>query len=284
MSIQMRLMSTRPNLNGEAVTEAFIGEIVGNQDKYLCMPLCADVSRMLQGQESGYGHLYDKERGVFLTQQIGSFYSFNQTQDEYGTSLIGEARIPKRRTEICQTMLSLYLKGELFFSFEILVSELTERDGLSIIDASEGNRLIGMAMVSIPAYPEAKPLAFVAEAQEAMEMEAEAETSLDTGQDNPEENKEEVTIDMKVTKTNTDVEQAMETLVASALDTSGTAPSGTGIQTIEVAETAPIAKAEQETGAPIDLQVNKQVIEAMVAPLRVQLASALEENTRLKAE
>ena len=53
----------------------------------------------------------------------------------------------------------MYQAGTLAFSFEIQVSEITEADGVAMIDAAEGNELIGMAVVSTPAYPEATALA-----------------------------------------------------------------------------------------------------------------------------
>ena len=36
--IRMRMCSTRPNMNEQGVTEAFIDEIVANPDKYGCLP------------------------------------------------------------------------------------------------------------------------------------------------------------------------------------------------------------------------------------------------------
>ena len=43
--IEMRLCSTNPNGNREGVTEAFIDSIVENQEKYMCLPLYADLPR-----------------------------------------------------------------------------------------------------------------------------------------------------------------------------------------------------------------------------------------------
>ena len=45
MTISMRMFSTRENLNGVAVTEAFIDRIVANKQDYVCMPLCADTKK-----------------------------------------------------------------------------------------------------------------------------------------------------------------------------------------------------------------------------------------------
>lgn len=42
---------------------------------------------------------------------------------------------------------------------------LVEKDGVQVIDAAEGNELIGMAVVTTPAYLEATALQLVAEEQ-----------------------------------------------------------------------------------------------------------------------
>ena len=107
--------------------------------------------------------MLDRESGQFGSEQIGSFFSFAKVREEFGPSLIGEARIPKRDGRICETLLAMYRAGKLSFSFEILVSEMTESEGVMVIDAAEGNELIGMAVVSTPAYPEATALKLVAE-------------------------------------------------------------------------------------------------------------------------
>ena len=108
--------------------------------------------------------------GEFQSEQIGSFFSFAKASDEFGVSLIGQARIPKRSAQLCETILCMYEAGTLSFSFEIMASDVSERDGVMVIDAAEGNELIGMAIVSVPAYPEATALQLVAERQEEHEM------------------------------------------------------------------------------------------------------------------
>jgi len=171
MSIRMRMFSTSPNLNNNAVTEAFIDEIVENAEKYLCTPLQADISKMERKDYGGLGHMYNPNTGTFLTQQIGSFYSFEKVADEYGISLIGEARISKRRKEVCEALVELYEANNLKFSFEILAGKVESQNGVDIIDVSDSNMLIGMAVVTVPAYQEAKALALVAETDEATVME-----------------------------------------------------------------------------------------------------------------
>lgn len=84
--------------------------------------------------------------------------------DEFGVSLIGEARINKRNPAVCSAVEELYALGKLNFSFEIEAEHVEEKDGVQVIDAMDGNELLSMAVVSVPAYPEAHALALVAEA------------------------------------------------------------------------------------------------------------------------
>lgn len=167
ISITMRMFSTRPNRNGEAVTEAFIDEIVSNQDKYLCVPLCVDTKKLVRGDYGGLGHMLNHQTEAFLSEIIGAFSSFTKVEDEYGVSLIGEARVSKRNARVCEALEELYNAGKLNFSFEILAADVTVSNGITYIDASPNNTLFGMAVVSVPAYPEAKALAMVAEVKGA---------------------------------------------------------------------------------------------------------------------
>lgn len=170
MSIRLRMFSTRPNGNGDAVTEAFINEIAENQGKYLCIPLCADTSKLVNHDYKNLGHMYNPRTGRFLSQIIGGFCAFEKVNDEYGVSLIGEARVAKRNKEICEALETMYAEGNLNFSFEITAAKTITENGITYVDADEGNNLIGMAVVSIPAYPEAKALALVAEADQEDRM------------------------------------------------------------------------------------------------------------------
>lgn len=106
----------------------------------------------------------------FQSEQIGSFFSFAKAQDEFGVSLIGEVRIPKRDARLCESIRQMYAAGRLAFSFEIMASVITEVNGVMTIDAAEGNELIGMAIVSVPAYPEATALRLVAEGKKEDEI------------------------------------------------------------------------------------------------------------------
>lgn len=86
MTIKMRMLTTKPNLNGVSVTERFIDNIVENQERYKCIPLCADVHKIEGGDLAGLGHMLDFSTGTFYSQQIGSFYSFEKVVDAYGVA------------------------------------------------------------------------------------------------------------------------------------------------------------------------------------------------------
>lgn len=111
----------------------------------------------------GLTHRLNKTSGIFESEQIGSFFSFAKEIDNGVISLLGEARIPKRNPMLCETLMRLYKAGALNFSFEILVGNATQSDGIMVIDAAEGNELIGMAVVTTPACPEATALKLIAE-------------------------------------------------------------------------------------------------------------------------
>ncbi len=171
LSVTMRMLSTRPNRNGQGVTEAFIDEIIDNPDKYVCTPLYVDEEGLLSKNYRHLGHNYNPQTGEFKTDQIGGFSSFRKVVDEFGVSLYGEARIPKREADICAAICEMYANGMLNFSFEItyVPEGIVMQDGVFLIDAYPGNTLTGMAVVSVPAYPEATALALVAEHKESQD-------------------------------------------------------------------------------------------------------------------
>lgn len=168
MSVVMRMCTTLPNQNQEGVTEAFIDEIIMNPQKYNCTPLYVDRDKLLAHDYDHLGHMYDAMTGEFATTQVGGFHQFRKVADQFGTSLYGEARIPKRETEICSAVMELYKQHRLNFSFEICYdpANVKEIDGVRYIDVSPANSLTGMAIVSVPAYPEATALSLCAEKKE----------------------------------------------------------------------------------------------------------------------
>lgn len=127
----------------------------------------------------GLTHRLNKTSGIFESEQIGSFFSFAKEIDNGVISLLGEARIPKRNPMLCETLMRLYKAGALNFSFEILVGNATQMDGVTLIDAAEGNELIGMAVVTTPACPEATAIKLIAEDENDNDDDREDEEEMD---------------------------------------------------------------------------------------------------------
>lgn len=161
LTVKARLFDLKPNKNHMRVTEAFIDEIVGNEDKYIGIPLCADVRGLIDHRK--IGHMYDAATGKYYSSFIGSFYHFEKEASEDDTYLVGYARIMKRHEDICAAVNELYNQGKLLFSFEISCRNYRREDGIIVIDADERNFLEGAAIVSDPACPEAAALQLVAE-------------------------------------------------------------------------------------------------------------------------
>ena len=175
MSVKARICEApAANLNGARVTEAFIDEIVGN-DKYVGLPLYADVKALMSGNYNRLGHLYDVKTGEFHSTQIGSFYKFEKQTNGENCYLVGYARIPKRNKKLSKAISELFTEGALKFSFELSVGEYEELDDETIlIDASENNYLEGTAIVTYPACEDAVALELVAQkADEPRKVESE---------------------------------------------------------------------------------------------------------------
>lgn len=162
-SVTMRMLTTETNLNGVRLTEGFINDIAEHAEEYTCMPLCADTEKLARGQDTGLTHMYDEREAVFKAPQIGSFYEVHKVADEHGTSLVGTARINKRNADVTEKIIEMYNSGRLKFSFEIWASDITEEDGVIVVDAAEGNRLTAMAIVTTPALPAAVALNLAAD-------------------------------------------------------------------------------------------------------------------------
>ena len=179
MTLTMRLFNTEKNRNGDKVSEAFIDDIIANENDYIGLPLCADTRKMKSGQTRGLGHMYDPNTGTWLTHQIGSFVKFEKAVENSVVSLIGTARIYKRDADICATIQKLYDSNALRCSFEIQAGDISiDTDGACLVDVSEKNHLIGMAVVSVPAYSSSIALDLVAEAKEEENTESSSEISI----------------------------------------------------------------------------------------------------------
>lgn len=168
LCVEMRMLSTRANRNDQGVTEAFIDEIIANPETYECLPLYVDIDKLKRKQFNALGHMLNRMSGEFKSTQVGGMRNFRKVEDEYGISLVGEARIPKREALVCQRVMELYEMGALNFSFEIryVQADTVIDNGVTYVDASENNVLTGMAIVSVPAYAESVALNLVAEAEE----------------------------------------------------------------------------------------------------------------------
>ena len=165
MTVKARICEApEANLNGARVTEAFIDEIVGNETRYVGLPLYADVKALTSGNYNRLGHLYDVKTGEFHSTQIGSFYKFEKQKNGENCYLVGYARIPKRNKKLSRAISELFSDGALKFSFELSVGEYEELDDETIlIDASENNYLEGTAIVTYPACEDAVALELVAQ-------------------------------------------------------------------------------------------------------------------------
>lgn len=204
--ITFKLCDNQGNLNKEGVTAAFISEIINNIDKYAALPLYVDVPALLEKNYRNLTHRYDPNTGKFNTTQIGGMVHFRSEMNNLGVvSLYGEARIPKRESVICERIQELYEMGGLNVSFEIKYNpnNIVIKDGVRFVDVGDGNTLTGMAIVSVPACPDANALDMVAEAKQTETNEVNEEMPNDEGtviaeeavaeiQEQPEEAKEEV--------------------------------------------------------------------------------------------
>lgn len=201
MAVKVKMLSDRRNLNDMRVTAAFIEKVAADHQQYIGTPLVVDKLRLESGQYNRLTHLQDERTGAFYSQQIGSFVAFEVIREADGeTVLLGTARVEKRFERACAAIQQLYEMDRLCVSFEITASVYTQTTDEIIIDADDGNKLIGMCIVSIPAYEDAKALALVASMltdpnheviTERNEMMAETKTSPTAPGDKPDEKEKE---------------------------------------------------------------------------------------------
>lgn len=180
LSVEMVMFTSDiPNLNGVECTEAFLDEICENQDKYLALPLCADITNLEQGNYDELGHCYNPEAGICTAPIIGSYVSFRKDVLDNGhTALLGTARVPKTRLpKTCAAMSELFVNNNLNFSFEVTAGDLAQKeDGTIVIDRSDDNFMDGMCVVSFPACEDAAAQKLVAEINSYSRLDKEADT------------------------------------------------------------------------------------------------------------
>lgn len=242
MVIDLRMMSTQPNNNGEGVTEAFIDSVIANAEMLCGIPLYADVDNLTAWKFDQLTHMYDKLTLTYGTTMIGSFITFKKVNDQYGVSLYGQARIPKREKQICDAVLELYRLGMLNFSCEIKYvypSGVIRVGDVMYIDANPQNVLTGMCVVTHPAFDEATALDLVAE-QKADDK----EVSQPMENENMQTVAEEVNQNAEVATAET-AEVNAEVVEATAETVEATAENANA-ETVEATAEAPIVPEQPE--------------------------------------
>lgn len=175
MTLKLVLLTSEVNLNKIQYSEDFINEIAENKEKYISIPLVAEMNKLEDGKYDNLTHKQNKKTGQFGTQMIGSFVDFETNQNGDVLELIGTARIPKRFAKTCEAIQELYDEGNLKFSYEIAVGEYKVQSGTKYVDKSENNFLIAMCVVSTPAVPKATALMLVAALESDFNIENEGD-------------------------------------------------------------------------------------------------------------
>ena len=283
MTLSMRMFSTRTNLNGVAVTEEFINKIVENAQDYVSMPLCADVRKIERGDLRSLGHMYDEDTGLFEAAEIGSYVSFVKVIDEDGTvALNGTARVNRRNPKVVEAIKELYAEGNLNFSFEIEAGSFEELpDGTILIDAADDNDLMAMAVVSTPAYPEAKAISLVASKNGTEKEETEGEPmSKDAVQ--PDVIETEVISTLTVA-----AEETVEAVEAEA-EEAEKKEDECGAEVAESAEAAEVAEvtesAEVEAEVTVEAEAEAEAAVEAEVEAEVKAEAETETNTEVNAE
>lgn len=222
------------------------------------LPLYADTERLCARDYANLEHKLDRQTMEFGTQEIGSFHAFKKVQDEYGVSLYGTARVYKRSHAVCAAILELYHMGQLNFSFEIRYTETKQIGGTEYIDAADDNVIVGMAVVTTPAYPESTALLLVAEREkETVETSTQGNALTKEEDTRPIEPQERVTTEMELT-----MEQAMGRI--SELEKM------TEAQTVQIAE---LSKAPENMVPKTMLDTAVAERDAKIASLELAVAS-----------
>ena len=163
----MRLFTTEPNLNNVQVTKAFVEDIVENKENYIGLPLFVDMNKLRKNFLKNLDHAYDRKNDEFKTEMVGSFYDFELEEiDKEIYGLIGKVKIAKRNRQTVEAIKKMFAEHNLNVSFEIAVKDSEQVDGITIVDKGEGNMLVGMAIVTLPACESATTLKLVANIDE----------------------------------------------------------------------------------------------------------------------
>ena len=165
VEVTFRVLTDQPNKNNEAVTEAFIDDMVEHSQEFGGLPLYVDIKRLKGRCYTSLTHLLNRVTGKYNTTMIGTVHNFKKQVENNVVSLIATARIPKRDQELCDRIIELFELGLLCFSFEIQYIEPDTyfENGVMYIDVGDRNMLCGVCVVSHPADVDAVALDLVAE-------------------------------------------------------------------------------------------------------------------------
>lgn len=172
MSLHIRLITDKKNLNGLKFTKSFINSIVDNRDFYNGLPLVAEKQKLEKKEYSSLGHAKNTDDS-FHTDQIGSFITFysKENKSKNRTELFGVAKVFKRFPQVCESIMELYEQDKLFFSVEASVGQYESKNEFErVVSAHEDNCLLGDCLVSYPAEKASVAEILVAENEEGENM------------------------------------------------------------------------------------------------------------------
>lgn len=258
--VDFLMFTSEVNLNNEGVTVAFINDFLSHTEDYMALPLYCDTEALLSGRFSKLGHRYSRETGSFDTTQVGGFTKFWSKEENGVVSVYGQARIPKREYDICERIIQLYELGKLSMSFEVkyIKADTIQKDGATLIDVGESNKLTGACICWQPAFPDAQAQLLVAEEQDTDESELvvaenvteDHDADTEVSNEMPNENLEALAEDQNtVEETVVAEEQAVEAVAESAEETVVAEEERTEVAEAEeaIAEDAKEDNKEEET-------------------------------------
>ena len=267
MQIRMRVCNSSGNLNGQGVTPSFISSIVNHGDVYNAVPLYCDVENLLAKNYRDLGHMYTN--GKFYSTQIGALTGFySETDDDGVTSLYATARVPRRESEICECLQELYANGDLSFSFEVKYSRaaVIVKNGVQYITDHPDSALVGVAVVSVPAYEDAVALDLVASKNTDVSEEIVTEGGEPKERGELEQMNDEMKMTAEATEETVVAEEQTEETVAETVDETSVAEAEETV-VAEDAEDKPEDEDEKEEEVVAEVQedvASAEVIEDSV--------------------
>lgn len=193
IELTMIVSDTNPNLNGVQIPKDVL---IANADSIVQMPLVVDKVMLEGGFTNSLTHKY--ENGELKTDVIGVFteaWVETSLENEDYAVMMGKAIVYKRFPATVDAIKSLYEDDDLKFSWELVASEVEEKNGISVIKNFEFE---GHAIVSQPAYPIAKAKKLVASLAEAYNKDLDNINSNDVSNIN--EPKEQTCVSEEVVK------------------------------------------------------------------------------------